>query len=317
MHKANQYLEAFKESYNTIALAAAGAASAAFLDARPLLAAIVLEAAYLLFVPDSGLYRARLARRTDAEVQRRRNKLKEETLASLTPDMQARFQQLEELRRQIDDQSGDDREWYREVVRKLDYLIEKFLLFAGKEVQFRTYLTQLLDEVRGGQIGPRATADREQFEVRDRRPVGKRNNLDQRQDKNPSFVGRSSAGEGEDWVQRTVADVQGHYADEQTQLKEAVAAEKDESTQAVLLKRIDVLQRRHEFVGKIGRILTNVHHQLQLVEDTFGLINDEIRARSPEQILADIEEVVVATDSMSSALDELAPYEQMVARATG
>jgi hypothetical protein len=317
MTRANQYLEAFKESYNAIALAAAGAASAAFLDARPLLAVIVLEAAYLLFVPDSGWYRARLARRTDAEVQRRRNKLKEETLASLTPDMQARFQQLEELRRQIDDQSGDDREWYREVVRKLDYLIEKFLLFAGKEVQFRTYLTQLLEEVRGAPIRPKVSDDRERFEVRDRRSGGKRNNQDQRLDRNPSFMARSSVPEGEDWVQRTVAEVQGHYSEEQTQLKEAMAAEKDESTQAVLLKRIDVLQRRHEFVGKIGRILTNVHHQLQLVEDTFGLINDEIRARSPEQILADIEEVVVATDSMSSALDELAPYEQMVARASG
>ena len=33
-----------------------------------------------------------------------------------------------------------------------------------------------------------------------------------------------------------------------------------------------------------------------------------------EQILADIEEVVVATNSMTSALEELAPYEQMVAK---
>jgi hypothetical protein len=34
-------------------------------------------------------------------------------------------------------------------------------------------------------------------------------------------------------------------------------------------------------------------------------------------VLADIEEVVVATDTMSTALEELAPYEQMVARAAG
>src|SRR5260221_533141 len=132
MGRSNQYLEAFKESYNAIALAAAGAASMALLDVRPLLAAMAVEVAYLLFIPDTAWYRSRLARRTDAEVRRRRDKLKEATLASLSPDMQARFQQLEELRRQIDDQSGDDREWYREVVRKLDYLIEKFLLFAGK-----------------------------------------------------------------------------------------------------------------------------------------------------------------------------------------
>lgn len=85
-------------------------------------------------------------------------------------------------------------------------------------------------------------------------------------------------------------------------------------TRAILQKRIDVLARRYDFAGKIGKILFNLHHQLRLVEDTFGLINDEIRARSPEQILADIEEVVVATETMSSALEELAPYEQLTAR---
>ena len=93
-----------------------------------------------------------------------------------------------------------------------------------------------------------------------------------------------------------------------------IAKEEDASTKAVLEKRQDVLQRRYDFVGKIGKILTNLNHQLQLLEDTFGLINDEVRARSPEQILADIDEVVVATDSMSSALEELAPYEQLTAR---
>ena len=93
-----------------------------------------------------------------------------------------------------------------------------------------------------------------------------------------------------------------------------LAKEQDEDTKAVLVKRADVLQRRHEYVGKIGKILGNVNHQLRLVEETFGLINDEIRARSPEQILADIEEVVVATESMTETLEELAPYEQMAAR---
>jgi hypothetical protein len=53
---------------------------------------------------------------------------------------------------------------------------------------------------------------------------------------------------------------------------------------------------------------------MDLVEDTFGLTNDEIRARSPEQILADIDDVVSQTDTMVQVLEELAPYEQMAAR---
>jgi len=49
---------------------------------------------------------------------------------------------------------------------------------------------------------------------------------------------------------------------------------------------------------------------MELLEDSFGLINDQMRARSPEQVLADIEGVVYQTDSMTQLLEELAPYQQ-------
>jgi len=88
---------------------------------------------------------------------------------------------------------------------------------------------------------------------------------------------------------------------------------KDENlhNQAVLEKRKDILTRRREYVSQIGEILTNLNHQLHLMEDTFGLINDEIRARSPEQVLADIEDVVFQTDSLTEALQEVSPFDQM------
>ena len=60
---------------------------------------------------------------------------------------------------------------------------------------------------------------------------------------------------------------------------------------------MEVIKRRKEFVGKMEKILANLNHQLRLVEDTFGLINElKMRARSPEQLLIDIEEVVGQTD---------------------
>ena len=64
----------------------------------------------------------------------------------------------------------------------------------------------------------------------------------------------------------------------------------------------------------MGKILINLNHQLRLLEDTFGLINDELRARSPEQVLADIEDVVWQTNSMTTLLEEVAPFEQMLQR---
>ena len=60
--------------------------------------------------------------------------------------------------------------------------------------------------------------------------------------------------------------------------------------------------------------MLNLNHQLELLEDTFGLISDEIRARPPEQVLADIEDVVSQTNTMTQVLEEMAPYEQSLAR---
>jgi hypothetical protein len=69
--------------------------------------------------------------------------------------------------------------------------------------------------------------------------------------------------------------------------------------------------RRRQYVSQIGEILSNLNMQLHLMEDTFGLINDEIRARSPEQVLADIDDVVNQTDNLTETLQEVSPFDQM------
>lgn len=317
MSKHNRILEAMKESYNTVGIAGAVALSAALLNPLPLLAALVAEAAYLLFVPDSKWYAERLSKRYDAEIEQQRQLMKAQTLTLLRPEMQERFAHLEDMRRQIDAQSAEDKAWFREVLRKLDYLLDKFLLFAGKEVQFRAYLEQLQNELppAGGtgyaqnwNVERDRNASRAHFRDSEREtPHAKRRLVS-----DMAAVGSSVS--ADDWTQKVVGEIQAHYAQEADKLGQSLAAERDDATRSILQKRTDILQRRNEFVGKIGRILVNLNHQLQLVEDTFGLINDEIRARSPEQILADVEEVVVATDTMASSLQELASVEQMMAR---
>jgi hypothetical protein len=304
---------ALKENYNTVGLAAAAAVSAALLNPLPLLVGLVAEAAYLLIVPDSKWYHERLARRGEVAAELDRQKLRARLLPTLRPELQARFAHLEEMRRQIGTQ--DDNAWYREVVKKLDYLLEKFLLFGTKEAQFQSYLARLRAELKSGdwdlnikhdeprERGPSRRAARRLDEVPRPLKLVDTNNLY-----------HQSGDEDARWAQQAVTEIQAHYAGECQRVEALLQSDQDEATRAVLSKRVDVLQRRSEFAGKIGKILGNINHQLQLVDDTFGLINDEIRARSPEQILADIDEVVIATDSMSTTLEEIAPYEQMVAR---
>ena len=281
--KQSRYLEAFKEGGNLIGLTSLIAASAALLSPLPLIAGLVVEAAYLLFVPDSHWYDARLSRRSDAEVEMRRQQLKAQTFTVLDTDMQARFTRLEDIRTQINAQAQDDRKWFLTVLRKLDYLLEKFLLFAGKEAEFRKYIGSVWRDECGSQ----------------RRAVGR----------GTDEAGAPPAGRATPMV----AEVQASYKRDIEQAQALQVKETDLNTKAVLDKRIQVLEQRSEGVGKIGRILTNLQYQLALLEDTFGLINDQIRARSPEQVLADIEGVVDQTDSMTQLLEELAPYEQATA----
>ncbi len=339
MKKQNRFAEAFKENFNLVGLAGAIALSAATLNPLPLIVMGIAEAAYLLFVPDSRWYDARLAKRFDAEVDARRDALKAQTFPYISSAMQDRFTRLEAIRVQIASQpvSGDEK-WFREVVRKLDYLLEKFLMFAQKESQFRTYLQSVYEQVErdrkpdsrpsrpasqqrrpGGRASDVVAAAFDLFDAPRERPG--RRDLPRR---GAAFV---TAGDDQDnthqnmsprladrWAQETVKAVQEHYDEEIADVNAKCEAEDDLNTQAILTKRADVLQQRREYVGKIGKILTNLGHQMELLEDSFGLINDQMRARSPEQVLADIEGVVYQTDSMTQLLEDLAPYEQAAQR---
>ena len=287
----NRYLEAFKESYNAVGLASLVAVSAALLNPVPLLAGLVAETIYLLFVPDSKWYTDRLSVRYDKEVVARREKLKQEIGPTLPSTVMARFSRLESMRNQIGSQTFEGKKWFREVLRKLDYLMEKFLLFASKQVQFQTYLRSVLEETDSGSVvtpPPMPTPIRKMIRRPD--PTGE---IDEK------------------WILSTVATIQERYTQEIDGIDELIKKDENLHNQAVLDKRKDILNRRRQYVSQIGEILTNLNHQLHLMEDTFGLINDEIRARSPEQVLADIEDVVFQTDSLTEALQEVSPFDQM------
>src|SRR5579883_222622 len=220
MPKSNRLREAFKENYNTIGLASAVGLSAALLNPLPLIAGIVVEAAYLLFVPDSKWYEARLARRFDAEIEQRRQKLKAQTLPQLKPEMQERFQRLEEMRRQIDAQSQDNKAWFREVLRKLDYLLEKFLLFASKEVQFRSYLESLRREIRGERQNAPYPSSGD-----NRHPARGSEDLPRRATHTSGSNGQASGGANDSWAQQAVEEIQDYYAREQERLEELLKSE--------------------------------------------------------------------------------------------
>jgi hypothetical protein len=307
MKNESRYAAAFKETGNAIGLATAFAVSAATLNPIPLIVGLVGEAAYMLFVPDSKWYAQRLQKRYDDAIAQRRLKLKEQILPTLSPAMRDRYLRLESTRDQIyqDADASEGREWFGDVIKKLDFLLEKFLMFGSKEVQFRNYLSNVLTEVRA--------------EDSDINTLGKPTappKLDKSNPLAPDIPDEIFMTPETNWVKNTVDEIKKRYQDELDKIQKFLDTSKEIElhTQAVLNKRHDVIQRRIEYIDRIGSILSNLNHQSRLMEDTFGMINDEIRARSPEQVLADIEDVVFQTNAMTSALEEVAPFEQMVAR---
>ncbi|MHB0936770.1 MAG: hypothetical protein ACYC6A_10305 [Armatimonadota bacterium] len=287
----NHFREALREPGNLVGLGAAVALSAgvavAVANPLPLLAGPVLEILYLAVVPNSSWYRGRLSACEKAKEDKRRQAMNAKVLSTLRADMQQRYARLEAARRQIATQMQPDEKWFSDVTPRLDSLLDKFLTFAGKESTFLQYLRGLRNEIRDEDLAAAQAAAP---------PPDESTQLDPTQR----------------WGQQTVELVQAAYAHEQEELSRELASAPDEGTRVLLKKRAEILAKRIDYLVQIGKILLNLGYQLQLLEDSFGLINDQLRARAPEQIVADIDQVVSQTDTMVKVLDELAPYEQMV-----
>ena len=282
-------------------MAGIAAAALALLNPLPLLIGIAAEAVYLLFVPDSKWYEVRLKAKFDAEVQARLEKLRDQVFPQIHSSIQEQFNRLKMARDQIGQQSRSEEQWFREALRRLDFLLEKYLQFALKEAQFIRYLSSLIDEA---------------YDNLNREEKRKLDELVDRSSAKSKLgvAGRPSVGPApsEDW-NNTVADVlSSQYTREIDDLQTRADSEQVFATKSILVKRVEILKKRKESVEHIVQILNNLRHQMQLMSDTFGLINDEIRARSPEQVLAEIDEVVNTTNSLNEAIEAVTPLEQLV-----
>ena len=184
--------------------------------------------------------------------------------------------------------------WFREALRKLDFLLEKYLEFAERESEYLNYLFTLSAE---------AGSNLNDSERRKIPPVLRRGQEDLPPAARPI---------SESDVKDLIDTIQGYYEREIASLEKQCEAETVFATKEILTKRRDVLKRRREFIIRLSDMLVNLRHQMELIAETFGLINDEMRARSPEQVLADIDEVVGQATSLTDALDSVTPMDQLV-----
>jgi hypothetical protein len=280
-----KHVEAFKDEINWISSGAIVAAG--FFLGMPLLipfAWLGYEAAYLLFVPDSQWFERRLSRKFDAEIIRRRQALRERCLPTMLPEDRQRYETLERLREEIERQQSGEGTVRREILRKLDYLLERFLTFGSKRAEYLEYLRQLREQEMGAASGKRS------WWVRGARP--------------------DAGAESAQLLERLIE----HYQEEIERSNQELKMERVATNADVLRKNAQVLARCQENVEQIGEILRNLTHQMDLVVNTFTLINGQARTRPPEQMLTEVEDVVGSSEALTETLATFAPLDEAVQR---
>ncbi len=309
------YLQALREPLNLAALLAAAGLAVVFQHPAPALLVLGLETAYLAFLPRSRWYRTCLEGRVQAAADRKRERLKQQLLPELRPEMQDRYTRLEEIRDHLAGREAVRQTWLPNVVRKVDSLLERFLSFAATEAEYRNYLLSLVHENRVEELargsGPRVP--RHHVEVTGERE-GKRKLRVVLAETPPRGAVNPHLDAADRWAEEMVDEIQRDYREEMDRLEARIAAEANPDTRELLEKRLTILQRRWEGMEKIGRVLVNLNHQLCLLEDAVALVGDEVRACAPDQIIQDIEEVVLHTDAMTRLMEDLAPYQRTIAR---
>jgi hypothetical protein len=279
-----KHIEAFKDELNWIGSGAIVAAG--FFLGAPLLIPFIwlgFEAAYMLFVPDSAWYDRRLSRKFDAEVVRRRDSLRRRFYPLLLPEDRQRFEMLERMRAEIEEQQTGSGTVQREMLRKLDFLLERFLQFGSKRAEYLEYLRELLQQETG--LTP---ARRGWWGGREESAAGFR----------PSaMVGRL--------VQHYQAEIEGRQ--QELELQQGSSA-------AIVRKNIQILEQCRQNVAQIGEILENITQQMELVVNTFTMLNGQVRTRPPEQMLTDVQDVVGSSEALTETLAAFAPLEQAVQR---
>jgi flavodoxin len=162
---------------------------------------------------------------------------------------------------------------------KLDLLQQRFLEFASQRHNFSQHLKQVLDQLWSRNIDS-----------------GK-------------YSGKGPMTNGRGTTEDVAAQINTFLGQDLATVTRDVAKTDDDSEKEILTQRQGVIQRRMDQLDKIAKAVSNIDKQMQLLEDTFGLIGDETHAQAPETIVTDVEEAVARSDALTKTIAELRPLQ--------
>lgn len=291
---------AFTEMLNVVFLVLAAIVFLTTNSAAVLFAVLAAEFGYMLFVPGSRWYRGVLTGRAMHRRQLERAQMKRDILPALLPGDRNRFLRLEAQRNQLPAAPaiGYGREEMAAVYQQMDLLLDKFLNFAAKSAQYRAYLVDMVRPSAGPAVPGAHWVDR-LFDIA-----------------STLIAEKQTGGRAAPAPPRTPADIQTVVDQVRTGLDERIAqmkasldAQGTDANRQIVAKNLEVVTKRRERIGELGDIITNLECQLDLIENTFGLISDQVRSLPPEQVLQDINDVVLQTETTTQLLAASAPME--------
>lgn len=294
---------AFNEQENMIGIAAFVGASIFLLNPVPLIIGAALEVAYLLFVPDSNWYANKLVQRQKGIAKERREALKQKVYDAVDQDYWDKYQQLESVRTQLDDDYVSRPDW-RDVIDRLDTLLGKYLEFGLQDARLRQYLDSLSDQAEQGLPGLLKPKNKETSALRER--------LAQSQQAADNFSDETVR-----WVETEMASIRLYFQSQISAIQQLINEEETRiasgtgnmNNRDTLQKRIEIQTMSLNQAEKIGQGLVNLNQQMALMEETIRLINGQIKSKQPGQVLLDIENLVDQSETVSNFLHDIAPFE--------
>ena len=266
--------------------------------------ALAVECGYLLFIPQSHWYREVLEERALRLRQRDRARMKTQTLPRLLPVDRKRFLRLEMMRNQIPAAAGTAPAEMAGICGQMDVLLDKFLQFGAKNAQYRAYLVEMVRPSPGPAQSGAPWLDK----LIDLAGTL----LNEKQD-----IVNIPVGGAPKRVTDVGAIIECIRKEQDVRIQElqaSIGAQSSDANKLVMSKSLEVLTKRRERIGELGDIITNLECQLDLIESTFGLIADQVRTQVPEQILREITEVVIQTETTTQLLAATAPMEAALSR---
>lgn len=291
---------AFTEVLNVVFLILGGVVFLTTGSMSVLFAVLAAEFGYMLFMPGSRWYRGVLTGRATHRRQLERAQMKRDLLPALMPGDRNRFLRLEAQRNQLPAAPaiGYGREEMGAVYSQMDLLLDKFLHFAAKSAQYRAYLVDMVRPSPGPAAPGAHWVDR-LFDIASTLIT----------EKQVSGQAASTPTRAPADIQKVVDQVRSGLDERITQMQASLDAQTTDANRNIVSKNLEVLTKRRERIGELGDIITNLECQLDLIESTFGLISDQVRSLPPEQVLHDINDVVLQTETTTQLLAASAPME--------